>query len=397
MRLTLSQGCHQFRVGQGRPWRVEAGQTGAGPPEIVSSTTAHLSIRDGQVTTHSAGLRSQLRGAVIENPMEVVRGLVHGAPRQSLAGLMWRGVNHLSGDNVRYTPKTFTLERGEGRVAVGLKGSLSVGGLEKAHRWSETYNLDEARRWIRRTFQGPRATKAQLLSILEQLAPKERGLVTGLVEAQLSAKADASAALRAGQHRLPGGSCTIQINTGTQANLRIEMTGSTSRGKARLASATTTIGLSKPVQVSQPLGMLHALQGRRGTGVGRAVRRAVDRMLNFSVKSLQLERRGGARTRVRLKGRLKLFNCFSLGLSRCVTIKDANLPSLKPAELGGMLSSAKAKLNLELKPAGSRDRLQLETRPSLRFEPGGVSFTAPTEVRTPNVHGSYAVEGSHAF
>jgi hypothetical protein len=395
-RLTLSQGCFQIPVGQGKPWKVRA-QQGA---QITSDTKASLRINNGKATLGSAGLRSQLRGATIENPMEVLRGLVHGTPKRTLTGLVRRGVNQLADGKLSYTPQSFTLQRragGAGEVEVGLGGKLHVGSsINRSHRWSDTYTKDAARSWIRSTFQGSSSSRAQLLSILGVLAPAERGVVAGLVDGQL----EASASLKAGQHRLPGGACTIKIDDGAKATLRLELTGRTSSGKLQLKSASATVGLSKPVVVARPLEALHALKrGGRGTGLGRTLRGAMDRMLNVSVDSLQLQRRGGkAATKVRVKGTLKLFNRFSIKLDRQVSMKDAQLgSSFKPADLTGLLRSSDARVNLKLKSAGGDPLLKLQTSPSLRFDQGAVTFTAPAEIQTPNIRGNYTIEGTHQF
>lgn len=394
-RLTLSQGCFQLPVGQGRPWKVRT-QQGA---QISSDTRASLRVNNGKVTLGSAGLRSQLRNATVENPMEVLRSLVHGTPKRTLVGLARRGINKLADGKLSYTPQSFTLERhagGSGEVEVGLGGKLHVGSsINRSHRWSDTYTKDAARSWIRSTFQGSSSSRAQLLSILGLLAPAERAAVTGLVDGQLKG----TATLRAGQHRLPGGACTIKIDDGAKATLRLELTGRSSSGKLQLNSASATVGLSKPVQVERPLAALHALRrGGRGTGLGRALRGAMDRMLNVSVDSLQLQRQGGkAATKVRLKGTLRLFNRFSLKLDRQVSMKDAKLgSSFNPADLSRLLSASDAQVNLKLQ-SGGNPLLKLQTSPALRFHQGSVSFTAPAEIQTPNIRGTYTIEGSHKF
>jgi hypothetical protein len=399
-RLTLSRGCVQLPVGQGRPWKVRTGQEA----QIVSDTKASLGLRNGALNIKSVGLQSQLRGATIENPMEVLRGLVHGTPKRTLMGLARRGVNKLADGKLSYTPSSFTLQRhagGSGEVEVGLGGKLHVGSnTNREHRWSDTYTKDAASRWIRSTFQGSSSSRAQLVSILGQLAPAERTMVAGLVDAQLQGKAEASASLRAGQHRLPGGACTIKIADGAKATLRLELTGRTAGAKVRLTSASATVGLNKPVVVERPLAALHALKrGGRGTGLGRALRGAMDRMLNVSVDSLQLQRHGGkAATKVRLKGTLKLFNRFSLKLDRQVSMKDAQLgSSFKPADLSGLLSSSDSRVDLSLQPAGGASMLKLQTTPSLRFNQGAVTFTAPAKIQTPNIRGTYTIEGAHQF
>jgi hypothetical protein len=398
-RLTLSKGCHQLPVGEGQAWRVRLQQDA----HLVTRTAARLQLRDGKVKVEDASLRTRLSGATLENPMAVVRGLVKGAPSTGLRGVIGRQVRRLADGQLGYTPKLYTLEQASAnpdRLQVGLEGTLHVGSsIDRPHRWAETYSRDQARRWVSRTFGGSGDTRAQLAAILDRLAPAERKLVVGAVNAQLEATGTATASLRAGQHTLPPG-CRIQISDGTRASVRLELRGSTSAGKLQLQTATANVELSKPVAVSRPLSALHALKGRGpGKGpfarLGRAFRGAVDRVASVEVTGLELQRAGDARkTNVRLSGTLSLFNRWRLKLQRSVSLKDGNLGAGAAPVMTGLLGAAEGRLDAKLH-AGDTS-LTLTTTPTLTFgERGSVQLTAPAELRTPNMRGSYTVEGTH--
>lgn len=398
-RLTLSGGCHQLPVGEGQAWRVRLQRDA----HFATRTAARLQVRDGKLTVEDASLRTRLDGATIENPMAVVRGLVKGAPSEGLRGFIGRQVRRLADGQLSYTPRLYTLEQSSAkpdRLQVGLEGTLHVGGsIDRPHRWGETYTRDQARRWVARTFRGPGGSRAQLAAILDRLAPAERKLMVGAVNAQLEATGEATASLRAGQHTLPPG-CRIQIEDGTRASVRLELRGSTSRGKLRLATATADVELSKPVVVSRPMSALHALKGRTpGPGpfarLGRALRGAVDRVASVEVTGLELQRAGDAgKTSVRLTGTLSLFNRWRMKLRRSVSLEDAKLGVGAAPVMTGLLGAAEARLEARLR-AGDAS-LTLTTTPTLTFGEGGrVQLTAPAQLRTPNLTGSFAVEGTH--
>lgn len=413
--VRLSRGCHTVQLGNGAPLQLDVG----GRARSTTHLEARAVLRDGQLQPRQATTKSELSGVAVANPTEAAHGILFGASGGGLKARILRRIRRGVDGRVSFAPSKMEaqLESGGG-VRTGISGTVDAGRLGSYPvGLQHSLSRPEVRRWLAKRFPGgfDARTERQLLDAVGKLAPAERALLTGLVDAEISANGKATAQLRAGRHQLKIGQaegCVIEIARGGKAEVELSVGAKTSADSITAGRARVDLAFEQPVTVRDPLNALPAgrtAESDEGRGLkgklGGWLRRLGNRVVTVSLRRIGLERDPAATgTRVTVAGSARVLGLFNVPLERTVTVSDQQVlqsigrPSETVARLAEMIGSAEGDFTAKLAPrADGADGAELSARvrPVLTVEDGTFDLQSPVDIETPSLEGTLQTHVRH--